>query len=215
MDMFDLESIASGSKRLLHQVDRIDVLINNAATLEKAAHEGAEKSLITTNVIGPYLLTHLLLPALRKSMNPRIVFVTAELHLIASDCTLDWTSTSSNSFMSYARSKLCLNWLTLKLQEKHPDLLVTYTHPGIVDTELVNPPWFQRYFGLLINATQGAQSLLFCAADPSVEKGGYYINYLPGKKFEHPAWSRIVDRARQEQIYNEVCTEISKWVKCE
>ncbi|HNC06008.1 MAG TPA: SDR family NAD(P)-dependent oxidoreductase, partial [Solirubrobacterales bacterium] len=59
----------------LESGDRLDVLINNAGVMpaeREYTDEGFELT-FATNLIGPYLLTELLLPRLREGDNPRVI----------------------------------------------------------------------------------------------------------------------------------------------
>ena len=68
----DIKSLAVQVKE---KYDRLDVLINNAglaASSRQITEEGVESN-FAVNVVGPFLLTHLLLPSLQASQSARVV----------------------------------------------------------------------------------------------------------------------------------------------
>jgi len=80
-DMSDYDSIRNFAGKVLkgkHEIDRIDGILHNAATVEpkrKVNKEGIELSLVT-NHLGPFLLTGLLLQKLLDQPHPsKIVFL--------------------------------------------------------------------------------------------------------------------------------------------
>ncbi|WP_457849374.1 SDR family NAD(P)-dependent oxidoreductase, partial [Staphylococcus aureus] len=70
LDLADLGSVAACGARLSEELDRLDILINNAAVMvppeRKVTADGFELQL-GTNYFGHFALTAHLLPLLRKS----------------------------------------------------------------------------------------------------------------------------------------------------
>lgn len=80
------ESVKEFARKASQELDRLDVLIQNAGivTYKYVEAEGNESS-ITVNVISPFLLSLLLLPKLRETaerfhVQPRLVFVESFVH---------------------------------------------------------------------------------------------------------------------------------------
>ncbi len=78
-DLSDLQSVRQFAERFTAQADRLDVLVNNAGVLPPTralSPDGIEVT-FATNVLGPFLLTALLLPLLERSAPARIVNVSS------------------------------------------------------------------------------------------------------------------------------------------
>ncbi|OAP60562.1 hypothetical protein AYL99_05564 [Fonsecaea erecta] len=91
VDLSSLECIRKASKVISDIVDRIDILINNAAvvmTTHAFTRDGLELQ-FGTNHVGPFLLTNLLMPKLLKAAqisamgSTRIINVTSQGHMIS------------------------------------------------------------------------------------------------------------------------------------
>ena len=78
-DLSSLASVREFGTAFAGGEERLDVLINNAGVLppeRKYTDEGFELT-FATNVLGPFLLTELLLPKLRNSDNGRVVMMSS------------------------------------------------------------------------------------------------------------------------------------------
>ena len=110
-----------------------------------------------TNHLGPFALTGLLFPALRKSARPRVVALssgTAYFGRVDLD-NLQSERRYSPSF-SYAQTKLANLYFMLELGRRAPWLLSVAAHPGATHTNL------QQYTGL---STKVVMSLIGQQAD--------------------------------------------------
>ncbi len=78
-DLSELESVRQFAKRFRDQASRLDVLVNNAGVMTEAREVSADGIELTfaTNVVGPFLLTNLLIPLLRESAPARIINVSS------------------------------------------------------------------------------------------------------------------------------------------
>ena len=131
LDVSDPDSI----DRLVQRLDRLDVLVNNAAidydTDSTAAAADLERvrRALDTNLFGPWQLTQALLPYLRRSDHPRIVNVSSEGGSLGE---------MGGGLPAYRTSKLALNGLTRMLAaELGPDgILVNSVCPGWTATDM-------------------------------------------------------------------------------
>ncbi|MER5911307.1 SDR family oxidoreductase [Streptomyces sp. NPDC001982] len=137
---------AAGIARAAAQVDRLDVLVNNAGisvTLDLPAASSAEEFRRTyeTNVFGVVEVTNAFLPALRRSPHPRIVNVSSGTG------SLTWSTTPNPQFTpgnggaaAYRSSKAALNALTVLygLTLADEGFKVNALAPGLRATDL-NP----------------------------------------------------------------------------
>jgi NAD(P)-dependent dehydrogenase (short-subunit alcohol dehydrogenase family) len=139
LDLADLSSV----RAFPDQVDReIDILINNAGTLtdrRKETVDGFEMTL-GTNLLGPFVLTNLLLPRVRS----QIINVGSDAHKSAT-LRLDDMHLRRNKWTrlgSYAQSKLAVMlWgleLDRRLRAAGSPIVTQLTHPGWVASNLSN-----------------------------------------------------------------------------
>ena len=68
-DFSELDDVRKMAKTILKKYEKIDILINNAGAGFAASRTGKDGTelRLTVNYLAPFLLTHLLLPALKKS----------------------------------------------------------------------------------------------------------------------------------------------------
>ena len=125
---------------LMSRYSRLDVLVNNVGTYQKARHvtrEGIELT-FAVNYLGPFLLTHLLLPLLRK--NSRIVTVASSAHEDVD--RIDWKNLPQerryDPWGAYSLSKFADVTFTYTLARNLEGTGITANclHPGVVDTKL-------------------------------------------------------------------------------
>jgi len=78
-DLSNLESVRQFAGRFRDQASRLDVLVNNAGvmTKERAVSPHRIELTLATNVVGPFLLTNLLIPLLEESAPARIINVSS------------------------------------------------------------------------------------------------------------------------------------------
>ena len=105
------------------------------------------------NCIAQHLITSLIIPALKNSTNPRIVFVSSVAHLLFPSPThsLEWEHRQDlpihafkneklpdydRPFLYYARSKLMILMDALEFAERYSDMHITVVHPGCLNTSL-------------------------------------------------------------------------------
>jgi hypothetical protein len=78
-DLSDLASVRQFAGRFRDQASRLDVLVNNAGVMTEAREVSADGIELTfaTNVVGPFLLTNLLIPLLQETAPARIINVSS------------------------------------------------------------------------------------------------------------------------------------------
>jgi short chain dehydrogenase len=78
-DLSQLESVREFAGRFRDHVSRLDVLVNNAGVMtdEHALSADGIELTLATNVVGPFLLTNLLIPLLERSAPARIINVSS------------------------------------------------------------------------------------------------------------------------------------------
>lgn len=186
LDLADLGSVRRAAEQVLAEHDWLDVLVNNAAVAGTFAlsRDGFDLT-YATNHLGPFLLTSLLLPALREAPAARIVNVASAAHLRVR--RIDWSRLERRAtprfsgFDDYAVTKLMNVVHAKQLARRLADSAVTTyaLHPGAVATNIYRalpPPVGWLIKRRLVSCEQGAETPLFCATAPELrsESGRYY-----------------------------------------
>jgi NAD(P)-dependent dehydrogenase (short-subunit alcohol dehydrogenase family) len=176
-DLSSLMSIREFANRFQERADRLDVLINNAGALlseRGSSVDGFELS-FATNVLGPFLLTGLLVPLLKASAPSRIVNVSSggmyAQKLDVAD--LQFERKPFNGVTAYAQAKRAQVILTKLWAKKLAGSGVTANamHPGWADTPGVQAslPTFHRLSKKSLRTSeQGADTIIWLAAAESV-----------------------------------------------
>ncbi|XP_030107498.1 dehydrogenase/reductase SDR family member on chromosome X homolog isoform X3 [Mus musculus] len=167
--------------------DRAGVMLEPRAETE----DGFERHL-GVNFLGHFLLTLLLLPALRASgaegRGSRVVTVGSATHYVGTVDMADLHGRHAYSpYAAYAQSKLALALFALQLQRildaRGDPVTSNMADPGVVDTELYrHAGWVlrtvKRFLGWLVfkSPEEGAWTLVYAAAAPELEGvGGRYL----------------------------------------
>lgn len=143
LDVTSDESIDAAAKAVEHKHGRLDVLFNNAGI-----GRGGEKTLraeiakvVDTNAISAAIVTEAFSPLLKKSDNPRLVFMTSGLGSISStlDPTFRYYGAGSHN-PSYLVSKAAMNMIAVTYAVKYKDdgFKVNVCCPGHRATNLNN-----------------------------------------------------------------------------
>jgi dehydrogenase/reductase SDR family member 12 len=184
-DLSDLDSVREFAARFMADEPRLDVLVNNAGLLpsERTSSPDGIELTLATNVIGPFLLTSLLLTLLRASAPTRIVTVSSggmytqriDVH------DLQGASADFDGPAIYARTKraqVILNELWAR-RLRATGVVAHAMHPGWVDTPgpRSSLPNFSRLTRPLLRASEeGADTIVWLgAADlPGRSSGGFW-----------------------------------------
>lgn len=190
-DTADLVAIERVASDLLQRHAAIDVLIHNAGALDdvrQTSPQGIELT-IASQVVGPFLLTKLLLPALKAAAPSRILWVSSGgmySEPLSVD-RLEMSAANYNGTIAYARAKraqvtLVEHWAK---QLEADRVYMHAMHPGWADTPGVarSLPTFRRIVGpLLRSASDGADTLVWLAVDegaPLSKSGGFWLDRRP------------------------------------
>lgn len=178
-DLSLLAEVRILAERLVQRYERIDVLINNAGALFnrfQQTAEGIEKTM-ATDLVAPFLLTRLLLPALRAAGSARIVNVASggmyTQGVRAPDLTPEPAAFHGPAV--YARAKRGLVILTARWarQWAPAGISVHAMHPGWVATPglaVSLPGFYRRLAPWLRTPAQGADTIVWLAAAPDAAR---------------------------------------------
>ncbi|WP_370948119.1 SDR family oxidoreductase [Amycolatopsis sp. cg5] len=194
VDLADLDSVRAFATELLDEGAPLNVLVNNAGVMmppRRATTKDGFELQFGSNFLGPFALTNLLLPLLLDSAAPRVATMSSGManHGRIRIKDLQFAGNYRAS-AAYAQSKLANLLMATELakisDERGWDLLSTAAHPGYTRTNLQTAgpnlgrekprTAFRGDFTLLPSqgVQQGAEPLLFAAADPAAEQGAYY-----------------------------------------
>ena len=174
-DVSSLASVREFAAAFLAAGDPLDVLIHNAGVLppERTHTDEGFELTFATNVLGPFLLTALLLPALRRSAPARVINVSSggmyTAKIDVDDLQLEDRDFDGTRF--YAHTKRAEVILSEEWAERLADDSVTVNsvHPGWVATAGVESslPRFSRVMGpLLRDPAGGADTIVWLAGSP-------------------------------------------------
>jgi NAD(P)-dependent dehydrogenase (short-subunit alcohol dehydrogenase family) len=194
LDLSDMKSVRSFGAAFAARGVPLDLLINNAgimAPLTRQVTPDGFEIQMATNHLGHFLLTSLLIPALKRAPAPRVVTIASIAHRRGRMNFDDLQSeTSYSPFASYAQSKLANLLFAFELQRRADKadlkLLSVAAHPGVAMTSLIEngigggrPTLITRAVNFfspfyMHSEEQGALPSLYAATMPDVVPGGYY-----------------------------------------
>ena len=192
-DLSVQEKVRQLVRDLQDHYPRLDVLVNNAGAFFHHRQESTDGIEMTwaLNVLGPFLLTRLLLERLTASAPARVLFVSSfvqrwgRIHFDNLQGTPRY-----NRLRAYSQSKLAVVLLSCEFarQLEGTGVTVNALDPGLVATGIISGngswPWvlFQSLANLMaISPAQGAQSPIHLAASPDVAAvtGQYFSRGKP------------------------------------
>jgi NAD(P)-dependent dehydrogenase (short-subunit alcohol dehydrogenase family) len=196
----DLSSLAE-IRALADQIDEVDVLVQNAGvfmTERRTTVDGLETT-FAVNHLAPFVLTHLLLPKLRRREEPRVVVVSSMAHQSGRIDFDDLQMTERyDGHAAYASSKLMNVLFAYDLARRVPEVAVNALHPGVIATKLL-----RTGFGMAgADLAEGARTSVRLARDPALRgvSGRYFSNATEARS------SRVShDETLQRRLYEVSC----------
>ncbi|XP_027488264.1 retinol dehydrogenase 12-like [Corapipo altera] len=188
LDTGSLASVRAFARAVLREEPRLDVLVNNAGVTGLPFTITSERleQTFTTNYLGPFLLTNLLLDLLKASAPSRVVNVSSFRHSVgtADSRFLTGQRHPGGYDAAYSSTKLMNLLFTAELARRLRGTGVTANalSPGVVSTSIMRHfSWAVRALFVLLrpfvkSAEQGAASTIFCAVSEEAEgiSGKYF-----------------------------------------
>ena len=221
IDLANLSSVRNFTDQIRHRFLHVDLLMNNAGTMETGYHftvDGLERT-VSVNYVGPYLLTRLLLPLMGQGS--RIVNMSSCVYCLGRLHFPDFFERGRKGHFwripVYSNTKLAITLFTLDLAQrlKSRSITVNAADPGIVNTEIIRMQMFfdpltDIFFRPCIRSPrQGADTAihLLLDEDKSTQTGTFCrsnrIISLSDKYLHHPQmqelWHRTEDIVRSYQ----------------
>jgi retinol dehydrogenase-12 len=194
-DLSSQADVRKLAREFLDRNDRLDVLVNNAGaffTKRLESVDGIEMT-FALNHLGYFLLTNLLLDALKGSSPSRVVSVASEAHRIVSKIDFDdpQGARKYGGWHAYGQSKLANILFTTELARRLAGTGVTANclHPGFVASNFTAGNgamgWMMRRGASLfaISTDEGAKTSIYLASSPQVEgvSGKYFAKERPAE----------------------------------
>lgn len=187
-DMGDYESVRRAAAQILAEHDRLDVLIHNAGALTDhrvVAPDGTEAT-VASQVVGPFLLTSLLLERLEASAPARVITMSSG-GMYSAPLTVEHLQMDEqhyNGTKQYALAKRAQVTLNEMWAERIDRTSVVFhsMHPGWADTPGVEAalPTFRKIVGpLLRDPAGGADTMVWLAGDdgdPLATTGDFWLD---------------------------------------
>ncbi len=212
-DMGDLRQVRQLAERVLADHDRLDVLIHNAGALSPERHEAPDgtEATVASQVVGPFLLTTLLLDRLAESAPSRVLTMSSG-GMYAAGLTvsqLQMPPETYNGTEQYARAKRAQVTLNEMWADRFGHLGIQFhsMHPGWADTPGVDAslPTFSKVMGpLLRTPDQGADTLVWLAADdePLGSNGAFWLDRRTRSIHKLPTTKRTDTAERRGQLWD-------------
>jgi dehydrogenase/reductase SDR family member 12 len=188
-DIGDLGQVRALAEDLRSRHDRIDVLVHNAGALDEHRHITADgiEATVASQVVGPFLLTDLLLDRLHDPLSPGRVITMSSGGMYSQALTVDdlqMGETDYRGTTQYARAKRAQVTLNEMWAARTPGRGVVFhaMHPGWADTPGVQQslPRFRTIMRpFLRDADAGAETLVWLAVDdgdPLNANGAFWLD---------------------------------------
>ena len=216
-DLSDLDSIREFTTAFLESEEDLDVLINNAGVMtpEREQTPAGFDRVFATNVLGPFLLTELLLPRISESDDGRVITMSSG-GMYSTGFDLDDPQFQKPDYKptaAYAHTKRAEVMLTEEWNDRSgDDGPVFYSvHPGWAVTPGMSAalPGFHKVLGpILRNSHEGAETAVWlCGAAPEDAPGGeFFEDRKPRPKHRLPGTG---DTAEDRRRLHELCAELA------
>jgi len=180
-DVSSRSSIEKFASEFIRKYDSLHVLVNNAGAVfskRQVTEDGFERTL-AVNYLGPFFLTHELLPVLKSSTPSRVINLCSGLYTSGNVVLADLQSeTKYSSQKVYRNAKLLLLMHTYSLAKKLEGSRVTVNAvlPGFVATNLGKNSGSRMQalmFGMMkpfqLSPKEGAETSVYVASSSEVE----------------------------------------------
>jgi len=184
-DMSEPSAVRAGAAEVLERHPRLDTIVHNAGALtaDRRVNSDGVEATVAGQVVGPFLLTSLLLDRLRSSAPARVITMSSGgMYTTGLDVAHLEMGADYRGAEQYARAKRAQVTLNEMWAERSAGFGVVFQalHPGWADTPGLREalPSFRRVIGPLLRSTvEGADTAMWLLADdgePMRANGGFW-----------------------------------------
>lgn len=213
-DMGELDQVRAAAHEIL-DAGGVDTLIQNAGALttERRTNRDGVEATVASQVVGPHLLTSLLLASLRDAAPGRVITM-ASGGMYAAGLSVDDLEMGEDDYRGtdqYARAKRAQVIMNEIWATRVPADQVVFhaVHPGWADTPGVaaSLPTFRKVMGpLLRSADQGADTMVWLAADdePATSSGDFWLDRRRRAIHKLPTTRRTDTPERRAELWTHI-----------
>lgn len=229
LDLSSYDSVKAFSARATTELDRIDVLLQNASV---SSHDWSiaedNEQMITVNVVSTILLAFLLLPKLRETANkhstrPNLTFVVSDAHMFidfpekdAPEGIFNHLKDKSKAKMNdrYALSKMIEIFAVREMTELRPreeyPVTINMLNPGLCESDLVREGGNLQMKMLkkaLARTTEEGSRTLVHGASAGADTHSHYLSncqVCPTASLVHGPEGAVV----QKRLWNELMAKL-------
>lgn len=192
----ELKDVREAVKNLQGQENKVDCLVCNAGALlskRTETSEGNEVTFASHLLGGSYLLSQLLIPQLKASSDPRVIYVTSGGMLTTklpdwetTTCTMKDADEKYFGELAYGYAKRGQVLLAQRLSRDIPDIKWVTAHPGWTATPGVDSAFGEnaKYLEPMRNMWQGTEGIAWLMGAPKedVQSGEFFLDRKPQAK---------------------------------
>jgi NAD(P)-dependent dehydrogenase (short-subunit alcohol dehydrogenase family) len=213
-DLEDPPAVRAFAGEFLANHDRLDVLIHNAGAIHPQFRTDAAGTELTFlgQVVVPFLLTRLLMPALRAAAPSRVITVSSGgMYTQRLDpATLQLPRSRYRGVTAYAKAKRAQVALSREWARRLAGTGVAFhaVHPGWVNTPGVAaslPGFYRAAQPILLSPEQGADTIVWLATMPAdrLGSGQFWHDRRPRPEYPLP-WTREHDPGAARQLWDDL-----------
>lgn len=216
-DMASLASVRAAAAALADRLDSLDVLIHNAGALsdQRTVTSEGNETTVAAQLLGPHLLTRLLLAPLTKAAPGRVLTVSSGgLYSAVFDlATLEMSDADYDGVKAYARVKRAQLVLNKEWSRRvdPDDVTFAVMHPGWTDTPglAASLPSFYRFIRRWLRTpAQGADTLVWLATTPQPVRPSGVFWFDRRRRSQHKVpWTRSANPAADQLALWQWCEE--------
>lgn len=215
-DVSDLGAVREVAQWLVERTSHVDVLVHNAGALSRERLETSDGTEMTvaSQLLGPFLLTGLLLERIERAAPGRVITVSSG-GLYGQRFDLDGLEMEPGEYdgvRAYARTKRAQVVLTHEWARRiAPTSAVFHAmHPGWVDTPGLREslPTFATVMGpLLRTVDQGADTIVWLASAPEAVRssGELWLDRRPRSEYKVPGTRSQRPASDQRRLWEWCC----------
>jgi NAD(P)-dependent dehydrogenase (short-subunit alcohol dehydrogenase family) len=215
-DMEDLAAVRDFAGEFNATHDRLDVLIHNAGAIHPRfrTDEAGTELTVLGQVVAPFLLTRLLMPALLAAAPSRVMTVSSGgMYTQRLDpATLQMPESRYQGATAYAKAKRAQAALSREWARRMAGTGVAFhaMHPGWVNTPGVAaalPGFYRAIRPILLTAEQGADTIVWLATMPPerLGSGRFWHDRRPRPEYPLP-WTRGHDPGAARKLWDHLDT---------